>query len=573
MSNKSLDEQLADALKLSPERRRVARSQNSRQNDRGVARQSGLFSYFYSRPQNPPRRGDGQDHINIYSRCETDLGAALYSDTALEFVHNMLGRCASVMAAWDFLATGAGNTRLLTTPAPLRRKMLKDVPMQKFEHEDYVFMDLTWSQVNSYPMLKEAIIESTLPFDSYRVGGAMALSSRHPFSRRVIEAHEIIRAALKNNQEPDFSAYAGDKTREQIFDQFRSQIPESRSSRKNNSLLRALTRMPVHTAPKKPVNNKRPLPPVSNAPETAVGTHRLNYILQDLSGSPVTITPGDEKFTALASDINRYLDRIVTNGQIPKNKLLKEVEAAVGVYFDLHQELGQPAVIEDESVKPDLTVEVSFVENLAVVTAFLYNSDVATSDVTTEVDIPLDDPVVTSDEEQGSGVEVIEQENTQSEQQAVPEDEGVSDIQGNYFYLHAENGDPLNLDTLALKKYLVDNNFTWSSFSNWLIDGFAAAGSAVQLNVLVDDQVTSQDEVDKAQVILMIGAETIDSTTVFHVRVINTDEEKTKLAEKTFSVAAEDVDALNFRVSTSRYDSLDNSGPIFLVLTHEETQI
>jgi hypothetical protein len=90
---------------------------------------------------------------------------------------------------------------------------------------------------------------------------------------------------------------------------------------------------------------------------------------------------------------------------------------------------------------------------------------------------------------------------------------------------------------------------------------------------LVDDQVTSQDEVDKAQVILMIGAETIDSTTVFHVRVINTDEEKTKLAEKTFSVAAEDVDALNFRVSTSRYDSLDNSGPIFLVLTHEETQI
>lgn len=597
MQNKSLGEQLEEALQLPAERRRVARSQSNRQNDRGATRQSDLFPYFYRRPQNPPRRGDGQDHINIYSHCKTDLGAALYCETMLEFTHDMLGRCASVKSAWDFLAFGASNRRVLLAPTPLRRKMLNGLQPQDFEQADFVFMDITWAQVNSHPMLKEAIIESTLPFDSYRIDGAMALSNRHPFSRRLIEAHEIIRVALKSNQEPDFTKYTDGKTREEIFAQFKGQVPESRSSRKNNSLLRALDRMPAHVAPKKPTNNKRQLPPVNPAPDSVNGVHRLNYCITDPDGKRVQITPDDQKFTAFSFDINKMLDRTIANSQVPKNKIVKEIESAIEVYFELSEDFSGCDRVDDKGMEPDMVVEITITDQKVSAAAFLFNSEDLSkwgnepkaekpAEVAVDIVLPEDTSSTTSPEATEPLAEdpalVMEAvSNNEAEVQEVDEpeidggttmeasvvDEGPFDLHGNYFYLKSKNGEPIDVTADGLRKYLVENNFAWDNFSNWLIDSCEAENQGVALTITVDDRINS--DAASAQIAIMIGVDSNTYETTFHVRLLKSQDQRAKLGEKTFLITDEEVDDLNFKVATDRYDSLDNSGPVFLQLTHE----
>lgn len=177
------------------------------------------YRFFPNLPHPTKWEQDGVDHINISSMGCTELGPALYIGTRLKFTHAEFGEFHSLSNFWGYIETNAANERLRFLSTTARMEELKRHERHQVQYISFIILDAAWQRIQQLPPLLEAIKNSTLPFDNYFVGETSFLARwRRSISPWVVEGYELIREALKNGTQPDFSAFMGGKTREEIID-------------------------------------------------------------------------------------------------------------------------------------------------------------------------------------------------------------------------------------------------------------------------------------------------------------------------------------------------------------------
>jgi len=118
-------------------------------------------------------KDDGLTHINIYSRANTDLGKALSNFSHLPIEHPKYGRFESIEGFWYWVSTGKQQDILRTFYGIMAKKEGLTYPKI---HSD-TFMDEIKEaiklKIEQHPKLKQALIESTLPFTHYYYYGTI----------------------------------------------------------------------------------------------------------------------------------------------------------------------------------------------------------------------------------------------------------------------------------------------------------------------------------------------------------------------------------------------------------------
>lgn len=229
MKNGSFSDQLASAfqrparqsqrLTQNPNRVETKNSENYHQSQRQErsGHDNGVYEYFRKLPVPGKWRGDGQDHINISVSGATELGCTLHPNTMLPFKHDTFGNFNSLSAFWGYLETGASNDRIRHLHPNARLRLIAESTRYTIENMAFFIADANWQRIKLYPALQEAIIESTLPFDTYSFDGEYRVPRRRGNAGWLIEGNEIIRQALKDGVEPDFKVFMSGKTREELI--------------------------------------------------------------------------------------------------------------------------------------------------------------------------------------------------------------------------------------------------------------------------------------------------------------------------------------------------------------------
>lgn len=210
--------------------------------------ESSPFKYFNALPRVPTPHTDGVDHINISNRARAEIGEVLWIESLLPFNHDIIGRCTSVAAGWDFLTTGCLDPSLRTAPRSGRRRVVEELRNNEntrftMNHGNFIFIDLLWSQIMQIPRLKEELLKTSLPFDCYQLEGELNLPFRSRISRRVVESMEFVRSAILNNQVPDAKVITNGKTRMEVYGQFKREevVYANEPAERKNSLMEEIS--------------------------------------------------------------------------------------------------------------------------------------------------------------------------------------------------------------------------------------------------------------------------------------------------------------------------------------------
>lgn len=149
---------------------------------------------------------DGFDHINIGPRSTTKLGRILDFDHIRRFEHPKLGRFSTILGLWHYIAA--------KEPDEAYRDLVAG-SLRKYRHENKakpvnvpnlraILMHSAYLKIKASRSDTKELVESTLPFDCYRVLDS-GLRERLSFSIWTAGGYEVIREALRNNTDPDFS--------------------------------------------------------------------------------------------------------------------------------------------------------------------------------------------------------------------------------------------------------------------------------------------------------------------------------------------------------------------------------
>ena len=168
-------------------------------------------------PMNASQWGrDGEDHININSQANTELGKYLSIRTIKRFDHPILGHFVSLNSVWSFAKARnhADKIRTLENPFKLREFMRSCGG----EHHSVVnfrviLLHSAYLRLLTNPAMMHELIQSELPFDSYVVLGS-GLRQRNDYSSWFCRGYEEIRRALKEQKEPNLRSFFDTEGRE-----------------------------------------------------------------------------------------------------------------------------------------------------------------------------------------------------------------------------------------------------------------------------------------------------------------------------------------------------------------------
>jgi hypothetical protein len=154
---------------------------------------------------------DGVDHLNIWSFAKTELGVLLSFSTNLRFNHEQLFNFSSIDCLWQYITIIEPSEKIRNVPSRILRSMVKELPKRSVVNFRAVIMDANWQKIQQYPDIKDAIIESTLPFDFYYFIRATETRVRYKNAFWVLKGFEEIRKALKEARDPNFDFLIDDK--------------------------------------------------------------------------------------------------------------------------------------------------------------------------------------------------------------------------------------------------------------------------------------------------------------------------------------------------------------------------
>ena len=190
-------------------------------------------------------KGDGIDHINISHQGLTDLGKTLHPSAELPFTHNFFGNFNSIEAFWDYIATGARDERFRNGSREFRWSRKKNMEIFEIQNLPFFILDAMVQQILQYDKLKEAVIESNLPFDIYTYSGPLKVPHRNNKSFWLAAGMEDIRKQLKDGKNLNLINYNNGESRKNIFKRYKevffpNTLDQMQAQTKTNNLLDSL---------------------------------------------------------------------------------------------------------------------------------------------------------------------------------------------------------------------------------------------------------------------------------------------------------------------------------------------
>lgn len=151
---------------------------------------------------------DGVDHINIDNRGRTTLGQQLSHMHASQFLHPEYGPFESVEGFIGFVRSGATDDRfhwMAGMEARFHSRKLDSSFIRGFRE---LVMEASYFKIVQNQDLRDAFVESTLPFDHYYLLETNGRPIQPGAAGWVIPAFEQLRTMLRANEtypRPDYS--------------------------------------------------------------------------------------------------------------------------------------------------------------------------------------------------------------------------------------------------------------------------------------------------------------------------------------------------------------------------------
>ena len=288
MSRSSLKEQLQNVY-----------GENLVMNDKKKTAKKKQRSYFERLPSVSQWEGDGIDHINIYNYGITDLGRTLHPSSLLAFDHDIFGRFNSISAFWDFVETAGRDDRFRFLPHSVRLEAKRKMEQIKVPYLHFMVLDACWQRIRSYELLVDALKNTDLPFDSYKLNGDMKIPQRMNHVEWLVEGLDFIRTSLKKDQVPNFVRWSSQRKRREIMQEYTEMFirkPGMVQEPKDNQLLKELaaqgpTLKPVQKKFKPSLNKKpKPVEETSKEVETDVVTTEQTVVQEPVAVEKQEVT-------------------------------------------------------------------------------------------------------------------------------------------------------------------------------------------------------------------------------------------------------------------------------------------
>lgn len=178
---------------------------------------------------------DGVDHINIWKDGKTELGQLLAHDSDLSFKHNIFGPFGTMEALWYYIRSTERDDRIRNLHGQKLKNFARQLTNVQVDNFRAIIMDSNWQRICAYPVLKDAIGASDLPFELYYVDRHTGLRVRPQYFPWLLEGMEEIRRAIKENREPDF-AFLMDKPGNDIYESVRPKKPVQEEKKERKSI-------------------------------------------------------------------------------------------------------------------------------------------------------------------------------------------------------------------------------------------------------------------------------------------------------------------------------------------------
>ena len=150
-------------------------------------------------------REDGVSHINVYSRGRTALGQEASNFSFRPFRHPKFGNFSSVEAFWYWLGSGQSHNEirhLFGASAKMVGARLPVVPMPQEEFQEYV-REAIRCKYEQHEDLRQALIDSVLPFVHYYVRGRDAIVQKKKHDWQMVFLEELRREFQASVDAPD----------------------------------------------------------------------------------------------------------------------------------------------------------------------------------------------------------------------------------------------------------------------------------------------------------------------------------------------------------------------------------
>lgn len=164
-------------------------------------------------PVNPNTRGaDGEDHINISPYAATELGRAISNEVAVDVRHKIFGKFRSVTGFWYYIKSKERDDRCRQLIAKGLKDFTKGLILSEVKNFRAIILDTVWKKVEQYPAIREALCESTLPFECYFEDRNTGLRQRPNYFSWFLDGMNEIRLAIQEDRLPDLERFLDDKS-------------------------------------------------------------------------------------------------------------------------------------------------------------------------------------------------------------------------------------------------------------------------------------------------------------------------------------------------------------------------
>lgn len=143
---------------------------------------------------------DGVDHINIYSKGQTELGRMLSHFYSADINHPEFGYFMNMECFWHYLSTGCqheGYRKMQPFKVKQLAKETPKVPRADFMEQIEIANKL---KIVQHPNILHLLCESTLPFEHYYVFGDPPIVRRPNEAQELIDLFDRVRTEFKENK-------------------------------------------------------------------------------------------------------------------------------------------------------------------------------------------------------------------------------------------------------------------------------------------------------------------------------------------------------------------------------------
>jgi hypothetical protein len=159
---------------------------------------------------------DGVDHINVLSSGETEVGRSLAHSSITPFKHSVFGDFKTMEGFWFYIHSEERDDRLRTMTGTTLKRFAKKLTKIHVTNFRAVIMDSNYQRIMQNQFLFDLVNSSDLPFDCYFVLESSGERQRPIFFKWYIMGLEEIRAAIKEDREPNFN-FLMDKAKTGVY--------------------------------------------------------------------------------------------------------------------------------------------------------------------------------------------------------------------------------------------------------------------------------------------------------------------------------------------------------------------